>query len=1047
MLIIPASLFGQEITVTGRITDEIGQGIPGVNVVVKGTTNGTATDLEGRYSIRLDPASEKVLFISSIGYTSIEEPVGQRAVVDVQLAGDITQLQEIVVTGYSTIMKKDIASSISVVDVNDMKKVASSNFAEQLQGKVAGVQIATSNDPGSFQYVRVRGIGTINNNEPLYVVDGVPVQNETNMNFLNPNDIESMQVLKDAAAASIYGARAANGVIVITTKKGRGTSKLQFDIYTGIQDPQNLPEMANPTELLEIRRNLRTGAGQKFQSQFYIEKEPGNWQLPDFMVNNLGYAEGDDDVDPSRYVLNTTNPELYADNHPIARVNKEGTNWFEEMLQPASLTSAQLTASGGDEKGSHYFSMSYFEHNGILIKNKWRRFQTRLNSDFSVGKNLRLGENINISFQTRAAQPYDFDIQKIYYDPNVPVYDINGYWATSKEFANPVADQTRWADGRDGLNLRLTGNAFLEYDFLKDFTFKTNIGLDYNHVPTSTYLYTAPETSRANQYNSLSKNWSTQRNWVMSSTLNFNRSAGDHTVYALAGAEVRNTFWEGFKASGTGLRFGDDPNFRELSNAQSGTATMESGRSNSRMVSAFLNANYTFRDRYILLATVRTDGSSRFVNDKFGFFPGFSAAWRISQESFMSAVDFLTELKLRASWGKLGNNEVVGGDYPGVTTYGASLAFSSYPINNGYNSVTQGFAQVATGNPDLKWETSTVVNLAVDATLARNLDLTFEWYSRKTEDMIYGVLEPLESGITLPVNRNVGSMINKGIDVQLNYRGNTFSQKLSYTVGLTGTHYTNKVLQLADDNSIVGGPQFIIRTEAGYPVSQLYGFIAEGLWQSQEQIDSVLSTSVGDARPGRMKFRDINEDGKIDDSDRTMIGNPIPKFILGLNTTLNYKNFDLTAYFSGVFGKKVYNFQRGSSDFAIKPEAGIASMSSKRMLYEAGRSLPVLDITDGYSGMNSSYWVEDASFLRLRNVILGYTLSKELVAKAGLSNVRIYVQAQNVFTWTKYSGMDPDVTIANMYNGNEARRDLVTGVDFGRYPSSRQFIVGLNLGF
>jgi TonB-dependent SusC/RagA subfamily outer membrane receptor len=336
LLSVSSLSFSQQVNVTGRITDPTGEGIPGVNVIVKGTSIGTATDLTGRYAIRIEPGVERVLVISFVGYKSEEIVVGLRTEVDVQMTSDLTELEEIVVTGYSTIRKSDVASSIAVVDVDDMKKIAASNFAEQLQGKVAGVQVSTSGGPGSLQYVRIRGIGTINNNEPLYVIDGVPVQNETDMNFLNPNDIETMQVLKDAAASSIYGARAANGVVVITTKRGTGRAKINFDFFTGMQYPQEFPELANPSELLEIQKGLSAGAGNPFNSTFYIEspKGSGNWVLPDFMVKTNGYAD-DPDIDPSEYVLNTSDPESFGLNFPIASTNIDGTNWFDELFKPA----------------------------------------------------------------------------------------------------------------------------------------------------------------------------------------------------------------------------------------------------------------------------------------------------------------------------------------------------------------------------------------------------------------------------------------------------------------------------------------------------------------------------------------------------------------------------------------------------------------------------------------------------------------------------------------------------------------------------------------
>ncbi len=1031
----------QPVTVTGTVTELGGEGIPGVNVVVKGTANGTATDLQGRYSIVVNLATGPVLVISFIGYDPQEIIVGGQTKIDVQLNPNITELQEVVVTGYSSLMKKDISSSIAVVDVKEMNKIASSNFADQLQGKVAGVQIATTGEPGAFQYVRIRGIGSINNNEPLYVIDGVPVQNETNMNFLNPADIESMQVLKDASA-SIYGARAANGVIVITTKKGSGRTRVNFDFFTGIQDPYSFPELVTPNEMMQTEKAHYEGAGIPFSSNLYVKGADGNWNLPDFTVGNDGYLAGDPDVDPTKYVLNTSDPTLFGQNYPIVESNKAGTSWFDELFEPATLTNAQVSVSGGTENSTHFFSMNYFDHNGILIENKWKRLQARLNNTFSVGKNVRVGENLNVSFQTeKGVDNYGFqNVGQAYTYPSLgPVNDINGYWAATSLSpifisANPVATQKRHADGYDHNDFRLTGNAFVEFDFLKGFTFKTNAGMDYYQGPTEYYIYTCPECATSSQTNRLNKGTINRKSWVVTGTLNYNRVFGKHNLYSFVGGELRDAFFESVDISGTDLKFGDDPNYREISNAQSYTVRSNSG-SNS-MASAFFNVNYTFNEKYILAVTVRTDGSSRFLNNRFGTFAGVSGAWRISLEPFLAPVTWISDMKLRASYGSSGNNEVVGGDYPGFSSYGTSKGYTSYPIDG---TLVQGFAQVSSGNPDLKWETSILTNFALDVTLWERFSATLEWYNRKTNDMIYGVDQPMETGNAFQRNENIGSMLNRGVDAQVSYRARSNSGNISYSIGLTGTHYTNKVLSLdANDNTFVSGFGAPTRTQEGYPVSQLYGYLTDGLWNSKRAIDFFLWSDPGGvqsgAKVGRMRFVDVNRDGVITSADRTFIGNPLPKFILGLNLNLAYKNFDITAYVNGVFGKKIYNQYKGFID-------------RKKRLEEAGKTLPAFDLYDTKSYQESSYYVEDGSFLKIRNVVLGYTIPNNTISKLRMSKARVYFQVQNLFTWTKYSGLDPDVSILNMYQGNVPQRDLSGGIDTGRYPPSRQFIIGVNLEF
>ena len=1047
----------QQRNVQGRVINESADGIPGVNVVIKGTTIGTVTNAEGNYTIAISGAGD-VLAFSFVGYASVEKQVGPHTVLNVQMNPDLTELSEVVVTGYSSIQRKDISSSIAVVDVEDMKKYSSSNFAEQLQGKVPGVQITTTSDPGSAQSIRIRGIGSVNNNEPLYVVDGVPIQNEANMNFLNPNDIASIQVLKDAASASIYGSRAANGVIVITTRKGKGQPKLNIDFYKGIQEITKTIQGANPSEVLEIEKGLAEGAGLPFTNTLYIEDDEGNWALPDHYVFTNGYRKGDPAVDPSKYFLNTAPTGDYSNNYPITKANKDGTDWFEEMFRPATITNLQVAASGGGEKTNFYFSANYFDHEGIMIRNFYQRFQVRMNATYHIGDKVRIGENANIAYEARNGGlgggnyinfSYSPSIRDIIYENQlVPVYDINGYWASN----NVMARQNRIADGAKGHTLRLTGNIFGEIDLLKNFTYKTNFGLDYGTGPKEDYSYTCPEcTPQGRNFpNSLKVTSFYNFAWVWSNTLSFNKSINSHSFSLLAGLESRRAYFESSEAVGSRLTYGDDPKYRVLSNTDPSTYNINSFKTDHTMSSVFFNANYNFKDKYLLTATVRQDGSSRFINNKYGTFPAASVGWRISNEPFMSSVGILTDLKLRASYGTTGNNEVLGGNYPGYTSYTTDKSASSYDILGTGNRIVAGFAQNSAGNPDLKWETSILTDIGMDITLWKQIDLTIDWFQRETKDMIYPVRLPLQSG-GFYQNQNIGSMMNKGFEVLLTFRGTALKKNLNYTISLAGTHYNNKVLALdADGNTFVDaafsriGP--ITRTEAGYPISQFRGYIVDGLWQSQEQIDSVLFSDPGPAKPGRMKFEDLNEDGKIDDSDMTYIGSPIPKLSLGLTFSLTYKNFDFTTYISGVYGRKVFDYGYYLTDF----NSPFRGNPSKRMLYDAGKSLPVLDLRDGYSSARSTYYVDDASYTRLRNVVLGYTFSKKLSSKIGLQTARIYIQGQNLFTWTSYHGLDPEGSVINVRNGNEAQRDYVIGVDnydWGRYPPARQIIIGVNCEF
>lgn len=1053
-LLVSTILFAQAQKVTGKVTDmESGSPLPGVTVLIKGSTNGTTTDANGTYSINASGSS--TLVFSYVGFTAREMAVGNRTVINVTMVPDVTSLEEVVVTGYSAQQRRDITGAVAVVDVKEMKKIPASNIADQLQGRIAGVTVSSSGDPGSAAFIRIRGIGTFNQNEPLYVIDGVPVQNETNLNFLNPNDIESIQVLKDAASASIYGSRAANGVVVITTKKGKaGASKLSVDVFTSTAAPAKIPEMANPSELLKINQGLSAGAGIPFESKTYIN-QGGTWSLPDFIVRGGGFTGGvtssDPRADPKNYFLNSDPTADAGLNYLISKANKEGTNWFREVFKPAQSSSIQVSASGGSEKGRYFFSGNYYNNNGILIKNFYKRYQARMNSEYSIKKVVRVGENLSLAYQTTQGSmgnPSEGSVLKNAYSmlQLVPVYDINGYWGSpsgaSSNAGNPVAQQNRNAEGNKGYSFRLTGNIYAEVDFLKHFTAKTSFGLDMNTGISTGYGYRNFEATEINASNSMSRSTFANRNWVWFNTISYNQTFGDHRIGALVGTEAKRNTYEGFSASGNGLTFGDDPYYRILTNTNSKTWSLGDYKGEVTVASQFAQANYNFQDKYLLSGTVRRDGISRFINNPYGVFPSGSVGWRVSKENFFKNVTFVNDLKVRASYGVVGNNEI-GNDYPGYANFSQSLGGTAYPIQGNPNGVTPGFSQNSLANRDLKWETTKMLNLGVDARLLNALDLTVEWYNRKTTDILYQVDIPSTQGNIGKLPLNIGAMTNKGVDLSLSYRGQTISNQLNFGVTFTGGYFRNNVVNIdANGNSFITGAGSrigdITRTMVGYPISQYWGYISDGVYKTESE----LPKNPGDAKVGRLKFRDINNDGKIDDNDNTVIGSPIPKFNYGLNLTANYKGFDFTLYMQGVYGNKLFNYMRYFTDFPA-----FQANYSKNMLYKAGDTYPKLDRNDNYSPQRSSFYVESGSYFRGKNLTLGYTLPAPLANKIGADRLRVYFQAQNLFTVTKYTGLDPDVTITNLTEGYNSKRDLSMGVDNGRYPLSRSFIVGANLEF
>ncbi len=1055
LMVLSVSVSFAQKKVTGKVTGgDTGGGLSGATVKVKGSSTAVSTGADGSYSINV-PGDNSSLEVSFVGYDATEVRVGSQSVINVVLQASSAALQTVVVTGYGSQERRSITGSVAVVDTKEMTKFAASNIADQLQGKVPGVQMSTSGDPGSAAFVRIRGIGTINNNEPLYVIDGVPVQNESNINFLNPNDIESIQVLKDAASASIYGSRAANGVIVITTKKGKsGASKLSLDVFYGSQSPAKIPELLSPEQHLEVQQKLASGQGIPFTSNTFIN-QGGRWIFPDYVVRGLGgFLAGNPAVDPAKYNLNLDPTGGGVGDYLILQTNKAGTNWFKEVFRPAPMKNIQLSASGGNDKGNYFFSGNVYDHTGIMLNNDYKRYQMRVNTNYNIGKRIRVGESVNIAYQTTRASmgnPNEGSpLINAYGVPAlVPVYDIKGNYASPAGFgsalSNVVADLDRARQNNAGHSFRITGNAYGEVDLTDFLTWKTSYGLDYNSGPGQNYGTRRYEAVEGNTNpNSLQNTYFLNRNWVFFSTLSFKKNFGDHRVSALAGYEAKQTYYEGFNAGGSQLAF-DNYNFRLLQNVNPATFYMSSYRGEHNVVSQFATANYGYNDKYLFSATVRRDGSSRFIENKYGIFPSASLGWRISKESFMDNVSFINDLKLRASYGILGNNEV-GGDYPGYSNFGTSLGTANYDIRGTGNSNVTGFEQTSTGNPKLKWETSVVTNVGFDASLAGGWNVMLEWYKRDTRDMIYNVELPLELGAVGRQAQNIGQMTNTGFDFALGY-SKRVNRDLSFNVNLTGSTLKNEVVKLeANQNTFIrsGGTRIgdVTYTKAGLPISQYYGYVQQGLWASEADITRILKTDRGDAKVGRFRYADLNNDGKIDNNDETYLGSPIPKLLLGLNLTANYKNWDFTAYISGTYGNQLFNYVKYWTHFN-------AFQRNRAAVYltEAGKTLPVIDGGDNYSSQRNSYYVESGSFTRLRNLQVGYSLDNATLKKLGLGRFRIYAQGQNLFTLTKYSGLDPDVTVSNITEGFNSQRDLSLGLDNGRYPIARSIIVGLNVEF
>ena len=1064
LLLCSTCMIGQNVSIKGKVLDISGEPLLGVNVLVKGTTNGTITDLDGNFVLEADAKS--TLVISYIGY--VPQEVKPSATMTVTLKEDTQNLSEIVVTGYSTQQKKDITGSVAVVDTKELLASSGSPATQQLQGKAAGVYIGQSGSPGSPAMVRIRGINTVNDNGPLYVIDGVSTRNQ-DLSSLNPNDIESMQVLKDASSAAIYGAQAANGVILITTKKGTksGQPKVTYDGYVGMQKTMKDYDVLNSQERLDVEwqaqmnNAMLTGSGARPSHVQFGTGENG-FIIPNLMTQ--AGAGGRQDIDPNSY--------SYPDNTLAPFSN---TNWWDEIDRIGIMQNHQISVSGGTEKGQYNLSANYFKQDGTVIESYYKRYQVRANTSFNIRDWLRVGENLTYAFTKdnglspngAESSPYSWSYRA---SPWVPVYDIQGNFAGSKfsgtgNFQSPVANQIRNKDNYYS-NSRIFGNLWAEADIWDGLTFRTNFGLDY----TNQYYYRMnklnPEFSETTGQNDLEEKSGYNFRWVWTNTLTYNKTFNDvHKLTVLLGTEaIRDGMGRELLGKRYNYLFEDNENTWVLNmGANDNQRLAESSyKGEFALFGLFGRVDYSFADKYLVTGIIRRDGVSRFSkSNRYGVFPSVSLGWRISEEAFMENTrDWLDDLKLRVGYGQTGNSEV-----PRATNFAYEYVTNSkrtdYDITGANTSTQVGFRLDKYGNEDTKWEATEMFNVGLDATfLNGKFSIGAEWYHKKTTDMLISAAYSAFAGEAGKPYVNFGDMKNTCVDFNFNYR----DQKgdWSWDINLNLSHYKNEVLRLSEqeDYSLWGygtrlsGP--VTRTTAGQPISMFYGYKVDGFYESVQEVTALpplgmssITEEEAKAYVGKFKFADETKDGKLSEADRTYIGNPHPDLIAGLNATVTWKNWDFTMFWYSTLGNDLFNNTKFFTDFW-----GFDGNRSRRMLEQSwtpgadnsNAILPILDNKDNYSGANSSsYYVEDASFLRLKNMVLGYTLPKDWLKKANISNLRLYVQAENLLTITGYSGLDPEFTNASVGDGNGA--DLRRGLDMGGWPTTLRLLFGVNFSF
>ncbi|WP_157136690.1 SusC/RagA family TonB-linked outer membrane protein [Galbibacter orientalis] len=1045
--------------VTGTVIDaETGTPIPGATVIEKGSTNGTTTDFDGNYSISV--SSDAVLSFSYIGFQTQEIPVNGQTEVNATLSQDVTALDEIVVVGYGTQRKQDLTGAISVVDTEELNQQPSADVTNQLQGRVSGVTITGGGQPGEAPNVKIRGANTFGNNTPLYVVDGIPTDG---IGDLNPNDVETMQVLKDAASASIYGSRAANGVIIITTKKGKGKMKISYDSYYGVQMVQsgNPWNILNSQEMADLNwiAQRNTNPGDAPSSQQY-----GNGANP--VLPNYIAPVGANSVDESQYYVNPnyTSSSDFDSFNRIVRANKQGTNWFQEIFSPASIQSHNLSVSNGSEQGSYLFSLNYFDQEGSLMNTYLKRYTIRANTTYNIGKNVRIGENMSFTIrdnpQIDALTEGSAIGMAFRQQPIIPVYDIMGNYAGSfgnglGNAKNPVAIMDRTRNNR-GVSSRVFGNIFAEIDFLKHFTFRTSFGGQYFSNSFNSFQFPEYENSENLTVNQYTEGAATNFNWTWTNTVQYKNSFNDkHNLTVLLGTEAYQN--KGREVGGTTQNyFSFDPDYVTLDTG-SGTQTNYSLKYQDQLASVFGRLDYNFNDRYLVSATVRRDGSSRFLNEQYGWFPAFSAGWNVTNESFFPETNWLNDLKVRGGYGTMGNQLNVD-PQNSFTTFLGNQQGSYYAIGASNEGTSEGFSQSRIGNADAKWEKNINTNIGIDASLFnRTVQITADYYKKTVEDLLYNPNLPATVGAATVPYINVGEMTNSGIDIDVSTFFN-LSDDLRLNTTVTLTSYNNEIVTITDELQYfdLEGRRFngssIIRNAEGHSISQFFGYQIDGFWDSQEEINQANADAVAatgnpnanyqsDVAVGRFRYADINGDNIVNADDRTFLGNPNPDFTYGLNIELLYKNWDFSMFLYGSQGNDIWNNVRWWTDFY----SSFQGAKSHTALYDSwtpqntNASAPIQETTGSTSsaGVPNSYFVEDGSYLRAKQMQLGYSLPSSLLEKINLTKLRLYAQMVNAFTITSYSGLDPEISGGSVN----------FGIDEGAYPNQRQLLFGLNVIF
>jgi TonB-linked SusC/RagA family outer membrane protein len=1037
----PMPVFSQH-TVSGMVSGGDDQlPLKSASVFIKGSESGVLTDSNGYFKLQVKAGA--TLVFSYVGYTSQEIRIGTDTVINISLSRFVSALDQVVMMGYTSQKLKEISGSVATVSPQDLTAVPAGEVEPMLQGRVAGLVVISSGEPGTASNVRLYGIGNFGDVTPLYIIDGVP----GDINSINPYDIETLTVLKDAGAYSIYGVRGANGVVVVTTKGGKpGKTVISYQSYYGWQVPLSKGyDLLNPQEAADLSWLIQKNSNITNPSDPLYGNGPQP-VLPDYVVKGVGYAKGDPAVDPALYNLDSNSGKPI---YQIMQFNKTGTDWFHEVFRTAFSQNHSISAAGGNDKNKYFLSLGYLDQQGTFLNTWLKRITARINTDFTAKKNIHIGENLQISYssnpKTLKADPAAFnyynEIQASIAPSFQPVYDIEGGYTSLNYYSpspqdNIVGERVLSKDNKNN-TWQALGNAYAEAKLLKYFTLRTSIGGQFNFFYNYNYNYASYNSIAMGGYaDKFSENSGYASSWIWTNTINFAKTWNEkHHVKAVAGLEEINNYNRAQGGSRSGY-ITSDPNYRFLSNGSPGlSVTNYSAATTSFLYSLFFRADYDYDEKYIASVTIREDGSSLFgPENRYGWFPAFSAAWRISRENFLQGSTWLTDLKLRGSWGKTGYN---GNTNPlnQYNLYNQNISESYYDIFGTSNNPVRGFRLVNIGNPHTGWEQDVVTNLGLEATLWNGkLSITTNWFKKESKGLLFPASLPALLGSATPPNVNIGDVQNTGVDLLLSSKGR-ISKDWHWDITFTFTAYKNKIIRMSGApyvdyinnlNNTAG-----VRNEVGHPIGSFFGYQVVGYFENAD--DVAKSPSQLDAAPGRFKYLDANHDGKIDVNDEVFIGNPNPSFTAGFNIGLTYENFDFSTFFYGSFGNDVLN--------EIKFGTGV----NKNSLYKSwgqtsNPKAPIQEQSYNFSnwGAPNSYPIEKGSYLRNKSLMLGYTIPSQRMQKIGIDRFRFYVQVVNLFTVTNYTGLDPELSGTSQ----------AWGFDEGNYPNNqKQYLFGLSLAF